>query len=67
MASQQETRLRYIREERGITQEDLAQAVDVSRQTIISIEKGKYIPSVALALRMARFFKVSVEDIFKYL
>lgn len=48
----------------GATQEELAEKVGVSRQTIIAIEKGNYAPSVALALRLARFFKTSVEDIF---
>jgi putative transcriptional regulator len=48
----------------GYTQEELAQAVGVTRQTIISIEKGNYTPSVSLALRFAKLFKVSVEDIF---
>jgi putative transcriptional regulator len=56
--------LKEIRIGRAITQEVLAAGVDVSRQTIISIEKGKYVPSVALALRIARFFKMRVEDIF---
>lgn len=50
--------------EAGVTQEELAQKVGVSRQTIIAIEKGNYTPSVALALRIAKFFKVCVEDIF---
>jgi putative transcriptional regulator len=48
----------------GYTQESLAEAVGVTRQTIISIEKGNYTPSVSLALRFAKLFKVSVEDIF---
>ncbi len=47
------------------TQESLARAVDVSRQTIIAVEKGNYVPSVLLALKIARFFKKSVEDVFK--
>ena len=46
------------------TQEGLAEAVGVTRQTIISIEKGNYTPSVSLALRFAKLFKVPVEDIF---
>jgi putative transcriptional regulator len=46
------------------TQEELAEAVGVTRQTIISIEKGNYTPSVSLALRFAKLFKVPVEDIF---
>ncbi len=48
----------------GVTQETLAAAVGVSRQTIISIEKGHYTPSVLLALKIARYFKSNVEDIF---
>ena len=54
-----------LRNERGVTQEDLAEKVQVSRQTIIAIEKGNYTPSVLLALKFAHFFEVSVEDIFK--
>ena len=54
------------RKKRGITQEDVAAAVGVTRQTIIAIEKGNYTPSVLLALKLAGFFKVSVEDIFHY-
>lgn len=53
-----------LRIDRGVTQEDLAQAVDVSRQTIIALEKGKYTPSIMLALKIARFFKTPVEKIF---
>lgn len=56
-----------VREHRkiaGLTQEDLAAAMRVSRQTIISIEKGKYIPSLPLALKLARFFKCSTDDVF---
>ncbi len=48
----------------GITQEDLAVAIGVTRQTIISIEKGNYVPSVLLALKIADFFKVPVEEVF---
>ena len=46
------------------TQEDLALRVGVTRQTIIAIEKGNYTPSVLLALKLAKVFRVSVEDIF---
>jgi len=49
----------------GVTQEELAAAVGVSRQTIIAIEKGNYTPSVELALKLSRFFKTSVEKMFK--
>ena len=47
-----------------MTQEELAQAVGVTRQTIISIEKGRFVPSTLLALKLAKFFKKPVEDIF---
>ncbi len=49
----------------GATQEELAQRVNVSRQTIISLEKGNYTPSILLALKVAKVFKVPVEQIFK--
>lgn len=64
MREQIKNRVSQLRAERGTTQENLARAVDVSRQTIIALEKGNYAPSVILALRIARFFKVPVEDIF---
>jgi putative transcriptional regulator len=48
-----------------MTQEELAKAVGVTRQTIIALEANRYTPSLALALKMARIFKVSVEDIFQ--
>ena len=60
-----ENRLRYYREKAGLSQEKLARMVNVSRQTIIAIEKGKYYPSLILALILARIFKVKVEDLFK--
>ncbi len=49
---------------RGVTQEELAEAVGVSRQTIIAIEKGNYTPSVLLALKLSQYFKTSVEKVF---
>lgn len=49
----------------NVTQEDLASAIGVSRQTIIALEKGNYTPSILLAIKIANFFKVSVEKIFK--
>ena len=49
----------------GVTQEALATEVDVSRQTIIALEKGNYTPSILLALKIAGFFKVPVEKLFK--
>ncbi len=57
-------KLRTVRDAKSLTQEELAAAVGVSRQTIISIEKGKYVPSVVLAMNIARHFGMSVEDIF---
>ena len=49
-----------------MTQEDLANRVGVTRQTIIALEAGKYVPSLALAFRIARAFGVTVEDVFQY-
>jgi class 3 adenylate cyclase len=57
-------RLQVFRTRRKLTEADLAKAVNVSRQTIVSIEKGKYDPSLPLAKEIARFFRVAVEDIF---
>ncbi len=53
-----------MRTNKGATQQDLADAVAVTRQTIIAIEKGNYTPSVELALALARYFKCSVEELF---
>jgi putative transcriptional regulator len=53
------------RTEIGVTQEDLASRVNVTRQTIIALEKGNYTPSILLALKIAGFFKMPVEKIFK--
>ena len=57
------TKLREMRAARGMTQQQLADAVGVSSRTIISIEKGQYNPSLMLAYRMARVFDVSVEEL----
>jgi putative transcriptional regulator len=59
-------RLRELRENRNLTQEELAKALGVTRQTIIAIEKGKYDPSLKLAFKIARFFGLKIEDIFIY-
>jgi len=53
-----------LRKKAGNTQEDLALAVGVTRQTIIAIEKGNYVPSVLLALKISDFFKTPIEKIF---
>nr|WP_255453648.1 helix-turn-helix transcriptional regulator [Thermococcus sp. JdF3] len=58
--------MRELREELGITQEELAKALGVTRQTIIAIEKGRYDPSLRLAFKIARFFGVKIEDVFIY-
>ena len=55
-----------LRRARDLSQEQLGDALGVSRQTIISIEKGKYNPSLDLAFRMARFFEMTIEEIFIY-
>jgi putative transcriptional regulator len=60
------SRVIELRKEINVTQEDLAKAVKVSRQTIIAIEKGNYIPSLLLGLIIARFFKKPVEEVFIY-
>jgi len=56
--------LKY-RKEKGVTQEELAQHLGVSRQTVIAIEKGNYSPSICLALKLAHFFNQPVEKLFK--
>ena len=53
-----------LRNRKGIRQEDLAEKVGVSRQTIIAVEKGNYTPSVLLALKIAHYFKEPVEKVF---
>ncbi|EOS60738.1 hypothetical protein C815_01070 [Firmicutes bacterium M10-2] len=59
-------RLEALRKERGLKQEDLAKALEVSRQTIGSLENGRYNPSIQLAFRIARYFEMPIEDIFIY-
>ena len=59
-------RLEAIRKERGVTQEALAAALEVTRQTISSLEKGRYNPSILLAFKLARYFELRSEDIFIY-
>lgn len=58
--------LEELRKQRGIRQEDLASALEVSRQTIGSLENGRYNPSIILAFKIARYFDMSIEDIFIY-
>lgn len=59
-------RLEEIRKQRGIKQEELADALEVSRQTIGSLENGRYNPSILLAFKLAKYFGVQIEDIFIY-
>ncbi|MDF2872328.1 MAG: putative transcriptional regulator [Anaerocolumna sp.] len=59
-------RLEEIRKTQGIKQEELAEALEVSRQTIGSLENGRYNPSILLAFKIARYFKMTIEDIFIY-
>lgn len=56
--------VRALREARGWTQSELAERLDVSRQTVHSIEKGKYSPSLPLAFKIARAFAARIEDVF---
>lgn len=59
-------RLEEIRKENKVTQEELATILEVSRQTISSLEKGRYNPSIILAFKIARYFNMSIEEIFIY-
>lgn len=59
-------RLAELRRERGIMQDELAEALQISRQTISSLERGRYNPSILLAFRIARYFGLSIEEIFLY-
>jgi putative transcriptional regulator len=64
MSEQLTNKVFELRRKKKITQEKLADKIGVTRQTIIAIEKGNYTPSVALAIRIAKFFNRRVEDIF---
>lgn len=59
-------RLEELRKARGIRQEQLAEALEVSRQTIGSLENGRYNPSILLAFKIARYFGLAIEEIFLY-
>jgi putative transcriptional regulator len=59
-------RLEELRKKAGITQEELADKLEVSRQTINSLECGRYNPSIQLAFKLARFFRTTVEELFLY-
>jgi putative transcriptional regulator len=59
-------KIKVLRAERNMTQEDLAIEVQVSRQTINAIEKGKFDPSLPLAFKISKLFNLAIEDIFHY-
>ncbi len=59
-------RIEIIRKERGIRQEEFAKALGVSRQTISSLENGRYNPSIQLAFKIARYFEMPIEEVFIY-
>ncbi len=59
-------KLEEIRKQKGINQEELALILEVSRQTISSLENGRYNPSIVLAFKIARYFNLSIEEIFIY-
>lgn len=59
-------RLEEIRKKHGVKQEELAVILEVSRQTISSLENGRYNPSILLAFKIARYFNLTIEDIFIY-
>ena len=59
-------KIKVFRAMHDLTQEDLAQAIGVTRQTILAIEKGKYVPSLDLAFRISRHFRVNIEEVFQY-
>lgn len=58
--------LEQIRKKHGVKQEELADILEVSRQTISSLENGRYNPSILLAFKIARYFNLTIEDIFIY-
>jgi len=60
------TKIRELREKHSLTQEALAEKVDVTRQTILFLEKGKYNPSLRLAYKIARVLNSKIEDIFSF-
>ena len=59
-------RIEEIRKAAGIRQEDFAKALEVSRQTISSLETGRYNPSIQLAYKIAKYFNLSIEDVFLF-
>jgi putative transcriptional regulator len=60
------TKIKELREKRNLTQESLAEKVDVTRQTILFLEKGKYNPSLRLAYKIAKVLNSKIEDVFSF-
>ena len=60
------TRIEELRKDKGIRQEDFARALGVSRQTISSLETGRYNPSIQLAYKIARYFDLTIEEVFLF-
>ncbi|MFA5086157.1 MAG: helix-turn-helix transcriptional regulator [Candidatus Paceibacterota bacterium] len=61
-----ENKIRVLRAEKGMTQEELADKAGVTRQTIIAIEKGKYVPSLELAFKICKVFNKKIEEVFQW-
>lgn len=61
------TRIKFYREKKNITQKELAEIVNVRRETIVNLENGKYNPSLKLGMEIAKVFGVMVEDVFEFL
>ena len=61
-----ENRIRVYRAIKGITQEQLAKVIGITRQTVIAIEKGNYNPSLELAFKLAKYFETTIEEVFIY-
>jgi putative transcriptional regulator len=64
--AQMKNNIKVLRAAKGITQEELADKVNVTRQTIIAIEKNKYVPSLELAYKISLFFDKKIEEVFEY-
>jgi putative transcriptional regulator len=64
--AQMKNNIKVLRAGKGMTQEELADKVSVTRQTIIAIEKNKYIPSLELAYKISLFFNKKIEEVFQY-
>jgi putative transcriptional regulator len=65
MKNEVKNQIKLYRSEKGWTQEDLAKLTGVSRQSIISIEQGRYVPSLSLALKLAKIFDCPTDDLFQ--